>query len=102
MAAIEHEIPAAGRPSSNSDGIPACARQRTGSPRQAFAACAVGAVVLALLNSPGTEQAGPRSVTAVIRQTTNLWAEEAARLGLSAPQQAMRRVLRQFIDLQWR
>jgi hypothetical protein len=102
VAAVEHEIRRAAPPSSGPDGIPAGARRSTGSTRQVFAACAVGAMVLALLNSPGREQAGPPSVTALIRQAANLWAEEAARLGLSAPQQALRHVFRQLIDLQWR
>jgi hypothetical protein len=84
------------------DGIPPGARRRTSSPGQAFAACAAGAFVLALLTSPGDEQAGDRSFTAASREIANLWTQNLARLGLAWPDLALRRTVRRLIELQWR
>ena len=102
MTPIQTEASRSTTPSSIVDGIPPGARRRTGSPGQAFAACAAGAFVLALLTSPGEEQAGDRSFTAASREIANLWTQNLTRLGLHEPDLALRRAVRRLIELQWR
>ena len=102
MAAAGRETHRPTTPPSSVDGIPPGARRRTGSPRQAFAACAAGALVLAVLSTPGADQAGDRSLTTVSREIANLWAENLARLGLTGPDLTLRRTVRRLIELQWR
>jgi hypothetical protein len=102
MSPTEPDAPRSATPSTSVDGIPPGARRRTGSPAQAFAACAAGAFALALLTSPGAQQAGDRSFTAASRGMANLWTENLARLGFAWPDLALRRTVRRLIELQWR
>jgi len=106
MALIEREKPRGTSHWSSTDGIPAGAKRRTGSPRQFFATCATAAVVLALFSSADmsswSERADNQPFAEAAHEIVNLWSEDVARLGLTLPHQALRRTVRRLIELQWR
>src|SRR5215471_10400925 len=96
MSGIEREqLPLP--PPLGGDGIPASARGRSGSAVQAFAACVVGAVFLALLTSPDllswAERSSDGSLAPVVQEIAARWDDEVGRLGLSLPHEALRRVV---------
>ncbi len=102
MAAIE---PRAVAPAIGPDGIPAAARRRAGSPRQVFAACAVGAAMLALLAPPDlsdwAERLGDGRLASVLREAASLWERDAERLGFTLPHHTLRRATQWLIERQW-
>jgi hypothetical protein len=106
MVAIERERSHTATLSSGTDGIPAGAKRRTGSPGQVFAACAAGALVVALLSSPEspswTERVGDQPFGAAAREAANAWNDRVARLGLTWPHQALRAIARRLSESQWR
>ncbi|HZU91492.1 MAG TPA: hypothetical protein VE993_19735 [Stellaceae bacterium] len=87
------------------DAIPAGARRRTASPRQVFAVCALGALVLALLASRDLPswadrlQDGPMSSLA--RTLAIGWNERIAPLGLTRPHRELHRALTWLRAQQW-
>lgn len=105
MAAIEREPHRAASPLIETDGIPAGARRRVGSPRQAFAACAFGAVSLALVGAGDlpswAERASHGPLAPLLREAASIWDEQVARLGLAMPQEALRRAVRWLIEYRW-
>lgn len=105
MVAIERELRSTPAPAVGADRIPLAARRRTGSPRQVFVACAVGAIVLALFGAPDlptwAEQLHDGAMTTVLRRTASRWEEEVSRMGLAAPHRAVRRGVRWLIERQW-
>ena len=105
MVAVERETRRVAPPSSGADGIPAGARRRTGSPRQAFAACTAGAVVLALFAARDlpswAERTSEGPLSAVLREMARGWDEELVRLDLAVPHEALRRAVRRLIDCHW-
>ena len=105
MRVPERATRPAASPSSNADGIPAGARRRTGSPGQALAACACGALVLALLGAPdlpsATERFGDGPLAEWIREAAGGWDEAAGRLDLTLAHQVLRRATQWLMAGQW-
>lgn len=106
MAASEEQAFPSRANSGSEDGIPASARRRAGSPAQVFAACIAGASVLAILSPPDspswTERDGDHPGIAAVREAAGEWADFDAQLGLTLPHQALRRIVRQLMEVQWR
>ena len=105
MVAVERQ-PEPTRPAQSADAIPATARRRTASPRQVFAACALGALVLALLASgdlPSWAEGLPDGpLTPLMREIALDWNAGLARLGLTRPHRELHRALEGLRALQWR
>jgi hypothetical protein len=90
---------------SNADGIPAAARRHTGSSGQALAACALGALVLALLSSPelpsSADRFGDGPLTERIREAASGWQEMVGRADLTLAHRVLRQATQWLIDSQW-
>lgn len=104
MVAIEQQ-PDPVRPLPVADGIPAGARRHTATPRQVFAACALGALVLSLLASADLPswtarlQDGP--LTPLVREIAIGWNSRIAALGMARPHRALHRALDRLRAQQW-
>jgi hypothetical protein len=104
MVAIERQSDHA-RSTQTVDGIPAGARRRTASPRQVFAACALGALVLSLLASRDLPswadrlQDGP--MVSLARDVAIGWNDRIAPLGLTRPHRELHRALTWLREQQW-
>jgi hypothetical protein len=106
MALVEKLRPApAPPPLAAADGIPEAARTRPYTPRQVFAATAIGAVVLAFLASSDlpswAEQLGDGPLTPALRNAAIGWNRELEELGFTQPHQLLRRGLGWLRDRQW-
>jgi hypothetical protein len=92
-------------PSIRQEGIPAAARRRAGSPRQALAACIAGATILAALAPPDlmelTERLGDGQAARTARAAAGLWERSEAALGLAEPHRALRRAAQRLLSAQW-
>lgn len=104
MVAVERE-PERARPAQGADAIPAGARRRTASPRQVFAACALGALVLSLLASGDLPSWADRlrdgPLTPPAREIALAWNEALARFGLTRPHRELHRALNWLRERQW-
>jgi hypothetical protein len=104
MVAIERQ-PDHDRPLPVADGIPAGARRRTASPRQVFAACALGALVLSLLASRDLPSWADRlrdgPLTPLVREIAIGWNERIAPLGMTRPHRELHRALGWLRTQQW-
>jgi hypothetical protein len=87
------------------DGIPAAARRRAGSPRQAALACLVGAIVLGLLAPPDlpawAERLGATPAGVAARETVAAWRRDAAAFDLSLPHRVLHRATQWLLERQW-
>ena len=92
-------------PASNADGIPPGARRRTGSPGQALAACAFGALALALLSPPdlpsAVERFGDGPVAEQIREAAGRWDGVVSRLDLTLARRVLHGATQWLIQGQW-
>lgn len=105
MVALETRPPRPAPPPAGPDGIPQGARRRTVTPRQALVACALGAVILALLASrdlPGwADRLRDGPLTPVLREVAIGWNDWVARLDLTWPHAALRRAEQRLQALEW-
>lgn len=104
MAAVERELPIV-QASTSADAIPLALRRRGGSPRQVLALTLVGTLVLAVfasgdlsswLNRMGN---GPGLVP--LQRAAAVWNGAMGAIGLTAPNDALRRLVRRLLDWQW-
>jgi hypothetical protein len=104
MVAIERQSERA-RPARSPDAIPAGARRRTASPRQVFAACALGALVLSLFASGDLPSWADRlrdgALTPLAREVAIGWNDRLAPLGLTRPHRELHRALEWLRSRQW-
>ena len=101
MAAIERSSP--NGPSA--DAIPARLRRRGGGARQVVAMVLIGTLVLALFASRDLadwlSRMGDGPVLAPLQHAAQEWDGAMARLGLTRPQQTLRRGVRRLLDWEW-
>ncbi|MFI5023088.1 MAG: hypothetical protein ACHQRJ_15745 [Alphaproteobacteria bacterium] len=101
---MQRHPPASPRPAL-SDGIPAEARRNSASFGQSFVACALGAVVLALLASRSLPSWAERLESAALAEVLGpkvaQFDEALARFGLTLPHDALRRAARRLVTLKW-
>jgi hypothetical protein len=104
MVAIERQ-PDRARALPVADGIPAGARRRTASPRQVFAACALGALVLSLLASEDlpswAERLRDGPLVPFVREIAIDWNARIAPLGMTRPHRKLHRALGRLRAQQW-
>jgi hypothetical protein len=104
MVAVEKQ-PERARPAQGADAIPVGARRRIASPRQVFAACALGALVLSLLASGDLPSWADRlrdgPLTPLAREIALGWNEGLARCGLTRPHRELHRALNWLRERQW-
>jgi hypothetical protein len=104
MVAIERELtPTAPAPSA--DAIPLRLRRGGGTPRQVFALVLIGTLILAVFASRDLTTwlngLGDGPVLAPLQRATAGWEGATAKLGLTAPADALREAIRQLLDWQW-
>src|SRR5579872_1963187 len=101
MVALERELPAAAA-SPSADAIPLALRRRGGSPRQVLAIVVIGTLVLALFASRDLsswlDRMGDGPLLVPLQHAAAEWDGAMARLGLTRPQQALRRTIRRLLD----
>ncbi|HKO07996.1 MAG TPA: hypothetical protein VJ487_09810 [Alphaproteobacteria bacterium] len=101
---MQRHPPASPRPAV-SDGIPAEARRNSASFGQSFVACALGAVVLALLASRGLPSWAERlefdGLAEFFGPKVAQYDEALSRIGLTLPYDELRRTARWLIAREW-
>lgn len=104
MVAVERQ-PERARPAPGADAIPPGARRRLASPRQVFAACLLGALVLALLTSGDLPSWADRlpdgGPTPLLREIALDWNAGLARFDLTRPHRDLHRALNWLRQWQW-
>jgi hypothetical protein len=87
------------------DAIPPALRRRGTTARQMFAACLVGALVLAMFASRDTpgwaEQLGDTPLDHALRNIVGAWDEAMETLGLVRPHEVLRDATHHALDWQW-
>jgi hypothetical protein len=104
MVAVEHELPIA-EAAPSADAIPVALRRRGGSPRQVLGLTLVGTLVLAVFASGDLsswlDRMGDRAGLVPLQQAASAWNGAMRRFGLTAPNDALRRAIRQALDAAW-
>jgi hypothetical protein len=105
MVAVETELPIVRAPPS-ADAIPVALRQRGGSPRQVLALTLIGTLVLAVFASGDLsswlDRMGDRPGLAPLQHAAAHWNGAMQGIGLGAPSDALRGLVRRLLDWQWR
>jgi hypothetical protein len=87
------------------DAIPPILRRSGANPRQVFAICLIGALVLALLASRDTpgwaERLGDSGFDHRLRTVAGAWDGAMETLGLTVPHEALRTAMHRALDWQW-
>jgi hypothetical protein len=87
------------------DAIPPALRRRGIDQRRVFAACLIGALVLALFASRDTpgwaERLGDSSLDHRLRSIASAWDETMEALGFTRPHDALRAAMQRALDWQW-
>lgn len=104
MVAIERQ-PERARPARGADAIPPEARRRSASPRQALAACLLGALALSLLAGGDLPSWADRlregALTPLARTLAIGWNARLAPLGLTRPHRELHRALEWLRSRPW-
>ena len=104
MVAAERELPIV-EASPSADAIPLALRRRGGSPRQVLVLTLIGSLVLAVFASGdlsswlGRMREGPWLIP--LQQTAAHWNGAMHRIGLTAPNDTLRGLVRRLLDWQW-
>lgn len=106
MVAVERELPViTASPSPSADAIPPALRRRGGSPRQVLVLTLVGTLVLAVFASHDLstwlDRMGDSPYLAPLQRAALEWDADMQRLGMTAPNDALRRLVRRLLDWQW-
>jgi hypothetical protein len=87
------------------NAIPPALRRRGITPRQVFATCLVGALVLALFASRDTpgwaERLGDAPFAHQLRSIAGGWDETMEELGMTRPHEALRDAIQHLLGWQW-
>jgi hypothetical protein len=104
MVAVERELPIV-EASPSADAIPVALRRRGGSPRQVVALTLVGTLVLGVFASGDLsswlDRMGDRPGLAPLQQAAAHWNGAMRHIGLTAPNDALRRLVRRLLDWEW-
>jgi hypothetical protein len=109
MVALEKErpkiAPTASPPASSSDAIPLALRRHGGTPRQVLAMSVIGTLLLAVFAAPDLSswlnRMGGGPVLEILQNAAAEWEAEVARLGLTAPHEAIRAAMRRALEWRW-
>ena len=104
MVAVEHELPVV-EAAPSADAIPLALRRRGGTPRQVLALTLIGTLVLAVFASGDLSswlgRMGHSPVLTPVQHAAAAWNGAMQRVGLTRPNDALRRLIGQLLDWQW-
>ena len=107
MVALEKELSetAALRTGSTGDAIPLVLRRNGGTPRQVLAMTVIGTLLLAVFAasdlSSWLDRMGGGPLLEPLQNAAAEWEAAVARLGLTAPHEAIRAAMRRVLAWQW-
>jgi hypothetical protein len=107
MVALEKEFSrsSATPPASTSDAIPLSLRRYGGTPRQVLVMTVIGTLLLAVFAAPDLsswlDRMGGGPVLEPLQNAAAEWEGAVARLGLTAPHEAIRAGMRRVLDWRW-
>src|SRR3954464_8538660 len=106
MVALEKEFPqTVAPPSSTGDAIPLALRRTGGTPRQVLAMIVIGTLLLAVFAAPDLSswlnRMGGGPLLEPLQNAAAEWEAEVARLGLTAPHEAIRAGMRRALAWRW-
>ena len=107
MVALEEELlrSAPARAASTGDAIPLALRRKGGTPRQVLAMSVIGTLLLAVFAAPDLsswlDRMGGGPVLEPLQDAAAEWEAEVARLGLTAPHEAIRAAMRRALEWRW-
>ena len=106
MVALEKEIPRISEPPTVSgDAIQPALRRTGGTPRQVLAMSVIGTLLLAVFAAPDLSswlnRMGGGPILEPIQNAAAEWEAEVARLGLTAPHEAIRAAMRRALEWRW-
>jgi hypothetical protein len=107
MVALEKELdrPRPAAPPAGTNAIPLSLRQRGGTPRQVLAMSVIGTLLLAVFAAPDLrswlDRMGGGPVLEPLQNAAAEWEAEVARLGLTAPHEAIRAAVRRMLEWRW-
>ncbi len=104
MVAVERELPIV-EAAPSADAIPVALRRRGGTPRQVFALTLIGTLVLAVFASGDLSswlgRMGDAPGLVSLQHEAAAWDRTMRRVGLTAPNDALRGLVRRLLDWQW-
>jgi hypothetical protein len=87
------------------DAIPPSLWRQAANPRQVFAMCLIGAIVLALFASRDTpgwaERLGDTALDHRVRDIVGVWDGKMEALGFTRPHEALRSAMQRILDERW-
>src|SRR4051794_4194871 len=107
MVALEKEFPRTAAPpaASSTDAIPLSLRRTGGTPRQVLAMTVIGTLLLAVFAAPDLsswlDRMGGGPVLEPLQNAAAEWQASVARLGLTAPHEAIRAAMRRALEWRW-
>jgi hypothetical protein len=107
MVALEKDLPQSRPPPPpvSVDAIPLSLRRSGGTPRQVLAISVIGTLLLAVFAAPDLSswlnRMGGGPVLEILQNAAAEWEAEVARLGLTAPHEAIRAAMRRALEWRW-